>query len=177
MTQSSGRRNECYSLCVPGRAGRGGTMTEAVRVERRGSIALVTLNRPEQANAWSVELHVGYLGALRTLAADREVRAVVLASAGNNFCVGADMALLDSISAGTGVPEELAPETYLEPAWFPKPLVAAVQGAAAGIGMVQTLFCDVRIAAEDAVFTTAFARVGLVAEHGTSWLLPQIVGR
>jgi enoyl-CoA hydratase/carnithine racemase len=152
-------------------------MTEAVRVERRGRVAVVTLNRPDQANAWSVELHVGYLDVLRTLAADPEVRAVVLAAAGNNFCVGADMALLDGISAGTGVPAELAPETYLEPAWFPKPLVAAVQGAAAGIGMVHSLFCDVRIAAEDAVFTTAFARVGLVAEHGTSWLLPQIVGR
>jgi enoyl-CoA hydratase/carnithine racemase len=152
-------------------------MTEAVRVDRRGAVAVVTLNRPDQANAWSVELHVAYLGVLRALAVDPEVRAVVLAAAGENFCVGADMALLDSISAGTGIPEELSPETYLEPAGFPKPLVAAVQGAAAGIGMVHSLFCDVRIAAEDAVFTTAFARVGLVAEHGTSWLLPQIVGR
>lgn len=152
-------------------------MTEAILVERRGAVAVVTLNRPAAANAWSVDLHVGYLDALRSLAADPDVRAVVLAAAGDHFCVGADMALLDHISAGKGIPEELSPESHLEPAWFPKPLIGAINGAAAGIGLVQALFCDVRIAADDAVFTTAFARVGLVAEHGSSWLLPQIVGR
>jgi enoyl-CoA hydratase/carnithine racemase len=152
-------------------------MTQSVRVEHRGAVAVLTLQRPETANAWSAELHVGYLEALRSLAADPAVRAVVLAADGDHFCVGADMSLLDSISAGTGIPDEFSPESYLEPATFPKPLIGAVQGAAAGIGLVHALFCDVRIAADDAVFTTAFARVGLVAEHGISWLLPQIVGR
>jgi enoyl-CoA hydratase/carnithine racemase len=152
-------------------------MTEAVRVDRRGAVAVLTLQRPESANAWSAELHVGYLDALRSLAVDPAVRAVVLAADGDHFCVGADMSLLDSISAGTGIPDEFSPESYLEPAAFPKPLIGAIQGAAAGIGLVHALFCDVRIAADDAVFTTAFARVGLVAEHGVSWLLPQIVGR
>jgi enoyl-CoA hydratase/carnithine racemase len=152
-------------------------MSPAVRVDRRGAVAVLTLDRPEHANAWDVDLHVGYLEALRVLAADPDVRAVVVAGAGEHFCVGADMSLLDSISAGEGIPEELSSESHMEPAAFPKPLIAAVHGAAAGIGLVHALLCDVRFAADDAVFTTAFARVGLVAEHGISWLLPQVVGR
>ena len=152
-------------------------MPDAVRVERRGAVAIATLDRPEQANAWNVDLQVRYGEVLRALAEDPGVRAVVLAASGDHFCVGADMTLLDSLGAGGQLPPEVGSGAHLAPLSFPKPLIAAVQGAAAGIGLSQALCCDVRIAADDAMFTTAFARVGLVAEHGTSWLLPQVVGR
>ena len=85
--------------------------------------------------------------------------------------------MLDAIQNGGELPPELASESFLEPIDFPKPLIAAVNGAAAGLGFVNALLCDIRIASERALFTTSFAQRGLVAEHGVSWLLPQVVGR
>jgi enoyl-CoA hydratase/carnithine racemase len=140
-------------------------------------VAVLTFNRPDAANAWSAELHLAYLHALRELAVDSRVRAVVVTGAGRHFCVGADMSLLDVIQAGGDVPDQLDSASFLEPIDFPKPLIAAINGSAAGIGLIHALLADIRFAVDTAVFTTAFSRLGLVAEHGASWLLPQIVGR
>ncbi|GAA2448069.1 hypothetical protein GCM10010191_76820 [Actinomadura vinacea] len=152
-------------------------MTEPLLRAVDDGVAVLTFNRPDSANAWSVDLHVAYLEALRELALDERVRAVVVTGTGKHFCVGADISLLDAVQNGEELPPELASESFLEPIDFPKPLIAAVNGSAAGIGFIHTLLCDVRFASERALFTTSFAQRGLVAEHGVSWLLPQVVGR
>lgn len=152
-------------------------MTQPLLCTIDDGVAVLTFNRSEAANTWSPDLHVAYLAALRELAVDDAVRAVVVTGAGRHFCAGADMALLDTILAGGELPPELASESFLEPMEFPKPLIAAVNGSAAGIGFIHALLSDIRFASQEAVFTTSFAQRGLVAEHGISWLLPQVVGR
>jgi enoyl-CoA hydratase/carnithine racemase len=152
-------------------------MSDSLLCSVEDGVAVLTFNRPEAANTWSVDLHVSYLDALRELAADDRVRAVVVTGAGRHFCAGADVSLLDAIQNGEDLPPELGSESFLEPIDFPKPLIAAINGPAAGIGLVHALLCDIRIASERALLTTSFVQRGLVAEHGISWLLPQLVGR
>jgi len=141
--------------------------------EVRDGVALVTLNRPERNNGMTGNLELAYFARLAQADADRDVRAVVVTGAGKSFCPGADLA------NRPGPGDEPLPNTKV-PTTFPlgirKPLVAAVNGACAGVGMVQALQCDVRFAAAPAKFTTAFARRGLIAEYGIAWLLPRVVG-
>ena len=151
-------------------------MEPVVRYEVDRGVALVTLNRPERLNAVTREMAQLYEQSLRAAAADDDVRVVVVTGAGRGFCAGADMDLLHGIgTTGEGAAEALRPAPPLE-ATIPKPVVAAVNGPAAGLGFVRAMLCDVRFASADASFTTAFARRGLVAEHGISWLLPRVVG-
>ena len=112
-------------------------------------------------------------GALTDAAADQGVRAVVVTGAGTTFCPGADMGRLGDLAAeGASLPHRPVDV----PRTFPKPLIAAINGACAGVGLVQALFCHVRFAADTARFSTAFARRGLVAEYGIAWTLPRLVG-
>ncbi len=139
-------------------------------------VMILTLNRPERHNAWTLEMELLYNELFDRAEADPAVRAVVLTGAGRSFCPGMDMSVLDGASSGaspwpTG---ELPPRT--RPMSFPKPLVAAVNGACAGIGFNQALMCDVRFAVPDAKFAAAFSARGLVAEDGVSWILPRLVG-
>src|SRR5207245_627909 len=119
-----------------------------------------------------------YFDLLDDCAQSDDVRVIVVTGAGRGFCAGADMAELQSIGAdgleGTAAEHDPRPQTF--PLTVPKPIIAAVNGPCAGIGLVQALMCDMRFAAEDAKITTAFARRGLVAEHGISWILPRLVG-
>lgn len=147
---------------------------EVVLRERRGAVEVLTLNRPDRLNAWNGALEEAYFDALEQAAGDPEVRAVVVTGAGRGFCAGADMDLLQDIGSSGSTPRPRRPQTF--PLTLEKPVVAAVNGACAGIGLVQALYCDVRFAAAGAKFTTAFARRGLVAEHGISWILPRVVG-
>jgi enoyl-CoA hydratase/carnithine racemase len=132
--------------------------------------------------------------AMDDTARDEELRIIVLSGAGRGFCAGADMHMLSGIvDAGTAARVEDAPPSGTEVegdasgrpdfrgpyAYFPmvpKPIIAALNGATAGLGLVVSLYCDLRIAADSAVFTTAFSRRGLIAEHGVSWMLPRLVG-
>ncbi len=146
---------------------------------RDPGIAVLTLNRPERLNAWNGELATRYFELLDRCAADPAVKVIVVTGAGRGFCAGADMDTLQGIgaSAGSGGADAAAggrPQYYTTQ--IPKPVVAAVNGACAGIGMVQALMCDVRFAAAGAKFTTAFSRRGLIAEYGMSWVLPRLVG-
>ena len=151
-------------------------MPTVVRYEVEDGVAVVTLDRPERLNAVTREMGHQYAEALDRAAADPQVRAVVVTGAGRGFCAGADMDLLQGIgTTGAGASDALRPSLSLEPT-VPKPVIAAVNGAAAGLGFVRALLCDVRFAAPEAKFTTAFARRGLVAEHGISWVLPRVVG-
>jgi len=142
----------------------------------RDRVALVTLNRPEKLNAWTPAMSAGYREALDNATADPDVRAVVLTGAGRGFCAGADLELLGGLAeTGARVGGGDAEPAQMEPA-VPKPVIAAVNGPCAGLGFVRAMFCDIRIAAAGAKFTTAFARRGLVAEYGLSWLMPRLVG-
>jgi len=153
---------------------------DVVLIEHREpGIALITLNRPERLNAWNGELATRYFELLDQAAADPAVKVIVVTGAGRGFCAGADMDTLQGIgdSSGAGGAESAAggrPQYHTT--LVPKPVIAAVNGACAGIGMVQALMCDMRFAAAGAKFTTAFSRRGLIAEYGMSWVLPRLVG-
>jgi enoyl-CoA hydratase/carnithine racemase len=153
-------------------------MSEVVQCEVREGVALLTLNRPERLNAWTGEMEREYFGLLEECGGSEDVRVIVVTGAGRGFCAGADMQELQAIGDGEVPSPEQAlerrPQTF--PLSIPKPIVAAINGPCAGIGLVQALMCDVRFAAEGAKLTTAFARRGLVAEHGISWILPRLVG-
>lgn len=162
---------------------------DTMLMDRDGAVAILTINRPERSNGWTARVSSRYFAFLRECAADDSIRAVVLTGAGRAFCVGADVDVLDGIASGTDAQTDKStrasertasgkrqtPMDY--PLGFPKPLIAAINGPCAGIGLAHALMCDVRFAADGAKFSTAFVRRGLIAEQGTSWLLPQLVGR
>ncbi len=164
---------------------------ETILYEVRDRIATVTLNRPDRLNAWTRQMAQELHAAMHAAAADEQVRGIILTGAGRGFCAGADMNLLSGLSGGTAKAEE-SPAARPVPAGgsqradfrmvntyfpsIPKPILGAINGPCAGLGMVVSLYCDFRFAAESAVFTTAFAQRGLIAEHGVSWILPRLVG-
>lgn len=156
---------------------------EPVLYELRDSgVAVLTLNRPERMNAWGGGLAAAFYRCIDRAEADPDVRVIVLTGNGRAFCAGADMGDLDSIS-GAGEKSGETDVSRLVGERHPhfvselrKPLIAAINGACAGIGLTQALMCDVRFAAAGAKFTTAFARRGLIAEYGISWILPRVVG-
>jgi enoyl-CoA hydratase/carnithine racemase len=139
-------------------------------------VRLLTLNRPAELNAWTYDLEAELFSALDSAAAATEVRVVVLTGAGRGFCAGGSMELLRRGGANSG-PADATRRWPTELVAYPKPVVAALNGATAGIGLALAAACDVRFAATTAKLTTAFARRGLIAEHGTAWLLPRLVGR
>jgi enoyl-CoA hydratase/carnithine racemase len=156
-------------------------MSDVVLKDVDGGIAVLTLNRPDRLNAWTREMEVRYFALLDECAASEEVRVIVVTGAGRGFCAGADMKDLQDLGAGgdtNGRAEhenaERTPQNH--PHSIPKPIIAAINGPCAGIGLVQALMCDIRFAASGVKLTTAFARRGLVAEHGISWILPRLVG-
>ena len=160
-------------------------------------IATITLNRPDRLNAFTTALGQQLRAAMRTASDDAGVRVIVLTGAGRGFCAGADMGNLSQLSAGGAAPNAAQPaasppvvgEAPFDPqsspdyqtphSYFPavpKPVIAAINGACAGLGLVYALYCDQRFAADSAKFSTAFAHRGLIAEHGISWTLPRLVG-
>jgi enoyl-CoA hydratase/carnithine racemase len=143
---------------------------------RDDGVGILTLNRPERMNAWTGELETRYFELLGELDRADDVRAIVVTGAGRGFCPGADMDLLQGLGGGGEnlSAAERKPVTY--PLTIRKPLIGAINGACAGVGLVQALMFDVRFAAAGAKFTFAFARRGLIAAYGSSWLLPRLVG-
>ena len=163
----------------------------------KDGIAVVTLNRPDKLNAWTAAMQASVKRAIVDAANDDRVRVIVVTGAGRGFCAGADMGGLQKIEPGKWNERELAradesvtvQKSNLGPdvsehytgrfgylMSIGKPIIAAINGPCAGIGLVFTLYCDMRFAATDAKFTTAFAQRGLIAEHGISWLLPRLTG-
>ena len=153
-------------------------------------IATVTLHRPERHNAWTGRMHAEYRALLAAAEADPDVRCVVVTGSGRAFCVGGDSAALAKhAEAGrydSGLPPEPANPGYgvrLEYdhdfAWhwgLTKPVIAAVNGACAGVGLVLACWCDLRFAAAGAKLTLATGPLGLPPEYGMAWLLPRLVG-
>jgi 2-(1,2-epoxy-1,2-dihydrophenyl)acetyl-CoA isomerase len=139
------------------------------------------MNRPEQLNALDTELATGLVGALKRGSEDAAVRAIVLTGAGRGFCSGGDLMLLRDARARNAAAElrtilHAGSEIVLTMGLMPKPVIAAVNGPAAGAGMNLALACDIRIASERATFAQSFAKVGLVPDFGGTWLLPRLVG-
>lgn len=149
-------------------------MTDLCLSEVSDGVALLTLNRPDRNNGMTGDLELAYFERLSQAAVNPEVKAIVVTGAGKSFCPGADLAN----RPGPGeepLPNSKVPVTF--PTTIDKPLIAAINGACAGVGLVQALYCDVRFAAAGAKFTTAFPRRGLIAEYGIAWVLPRVVGR
>ncbi|MBO0731091.1 MAG: enoyl-CoA hydratase/isomerase family protein [Acidimicrobiaceae bacterium] len=147
--------------------------------EVRDPVALVTLDRPEKLNALTYPMLSSIRAAVEAAAADRRVVGIVLTGAGRGFCAGLDASALRNV---TQEGSSSRPKTDEVPGMFtwllsiPKPVIAAVNGVAAGGGFVLALMSDIRIASSAASFTTIFSKRGLIAEHGTTWVLPRLVG-
>jgi enoyl-CoA hydratase/carnithine racemase len=165
-------------------------------------VATITLNRPDALNAWTGTMDVEIRDAMRRAEADPKVVGIIVTGAGRAFCAGADMNALNALSsgapnedesgdaAGSGdsgglVSTEQSPWRTVDGEFngrFPyvmtidKPVIAAVNGAVAGMAYPFALCCDLRVVTPDALFLTAFAQRGLIAEWGLSWLLPRLVG-
>lgn len=150
-------------------------MSETVLYEVQEGVARVTLNRPDSLNAWTPELGRAYFDRLQQADADPEARAVVVTGAGRGFCAGADFEYLEEVERN-GSPAEPDPRPQSLPRSLRKPVIAAINGPCAGLGFVMAMMCDLRFAAAGAKLTTAFARRGLIAEYGLSWVLPRVAG-
>jgi enoyl-CoA hydratase/carnithine racemase len=162
----------------------------ATTYEVRDRVATITLSRPDRLNAWTGRMHAEYRTCLARAADDAGVRVIVVTGAGRGFCAGADTAALEGhVERGgydAGLGADVAMPGYGTDPHFdvdfayhfgiPKPIVAAVNGPAAGVGFALACYCDVRIAARGAKLTTSHGRLGLPAEFGLSWLLPRLIG-
>jgi len=155
-------------------------------------VAVVTLNRPDRLNAMTLVMAGEIRAAMQQATDDDEVRVIVLTGAGRGFCAGADAARLQSRASGEAVEQEETlpfvgaidgglnlPDAFAAKyAWIasvPKPVIAAVNGPAVGVGMVLPMFADIRFASDTARFGTAFSKRGLVPEYGLAWLLPRLI--
>jgi 2-(1,2-epoxy-1,2-dihydrophenyl)acetyl-CoA isomerase len=149
-----------------------------VLLQKHGRVAMVTLNRPESLNGFTTELRVALKNALHAVAKDDSVRAVVLTGAGRGFSAGADLKA-EPMTSGADV-ERLLNEEYgaalREIARMPKPVIAAVNGFATGIGGSFALVCDLVVMGENAYFQVPFLKVGLVPDGGLNWLLTDRIG-
>jgi enoyl-CoA hydratase/carnithine racemase len=159
-----------------------------------GRVATITLHRPDKLNAWTATMDQEVRAAMYQADADENVRVIILTGAGRGFCAGADMSLLSTISqeglgargqtnflrnAENGERANVRPDFQKKYSYFPsltKPVIAAVNGPAVGLGFILTLYCDIRFASEGARFGTAFAKRGLIAEYGLAWMLPRLIG-
>jgi len=157
-------------------------------------VATITLNRPDKLNAWTAVMEQEVRRAVYDAEANEHVRVIVLTGAGRGFCAGADMSLLSNIAdrgitdrervlANTGNGAQrgnVRPDFQKKYSYFPsiqKPMIAAVNGPAVGLGFILSLYCDLRFASDAARFGTAFAKRGLIAEYGVAWLLPRLIGQ
>lgn len=155
--------------------------SELVLISRQNGVATLTLNRPERLNALNAELGVALSQAVERVAAEDEIRVVVITGAGRAFCAGGDLSAIRS-SRDRGAAAELEPllragqKMVMTIRTMRQPVIAAVNGAAAGGGMNVALAADLRIAAHDAIFAQSFVKIGLFPDYGGTFLLPRLVG-
>ncbi|MBC5763197.1 enoyl-CoA hydratase-related protein [Ramlibacter albus] len=155
-----------------------------VLYETRGSVALVTLNRPDALNSFTRKMHEGLWSVLERIEKDKEVRAMVLTGAGRGFCAGADLAEFD-FTPGPDLVQRADPGPIINELFNPTvrrlmklrvPTIAAVNGATAGAGVSIAMACDLAVAASNASFTLAFSKIGLIPDAGGTWFLIKKLG-
>ncbi|MDB5563501.1 MAG: Enoyl-CoA hydratase [Tardiphaga sp.] len=165
-------------------------MYQQLEITRAGAgdqVAIVWFNRPDKMNALTKVMEAELRSAFASLDRDDSVRAIVLTGKGRAFCAGMDIAELENLPPG-----DIRDADWMRPydmnrradyqsrySYFPairKPIISAINGAAAGLGLVFALYSDIRFASDKAVFSTAFSKRGLIAEHGIAWMLPRVVG-
>jgi enoyl-CoA hydratase/carnithine racemase len=170
------------------------TSYEQILYDVGDGVATVTLNRPDKLNALTRQMEKELQAAMAQAEADDDVRVVVLTGAGRGFCAGADLQDLGQVAGASSADdvERILKDRFVGPqragarpdfqkaySYFPavgKPVLGAINGSAVGLGLVLTLYCDLRFASDQARFGAAFSRRGLIAEHGVSWMLPRLVG-
>lgn len=152
------------------------TPQDLVLQEVSDGVALLTFNRPERHNAWTIPMETELFDKLAKAERDPEVRVIVVTGAGKSFCPGLDMRMLADVSHRRAAtkPHLRTPITF--PRTIAKPIIAAINGACAGLGMVFALQCDLRFASNKAKLATSFAQRGIMAEHGIAWSLTRLVG-
>lgn len=155
-----------------------------VLYETDGSVAILTLNRPQALNSFTRQMHRDLWAALDRVEADESVRALVITGAGRGFCAGADLSEFD-FREGPDIMHRADPGPVIDEAFNPTtrrlvdvsvPTICAVNGVAAGAGASLVMTCDIAIAAPGASFIQAFSKIGLVPDSGGTWLLPQRIG-
>ena len=156
-------------------------MSETVRYDVAEGVATITIDRPESMNGLDVATKDGLLEAVRSAAEDGDVRCVVLTGTGRAFCVGQDLKEHVTVLRGADTESLSTVEEHYNPivtalATMPKPVLAAVNGVAAGAGASLAFACDVRVLKESAGFNLAFAGIALSCDTGSSWTLPRLVG-
>lgn len=151
-------------------------MFETVTYEVRGNTAWLTLNRPEKLNAFNAQLNKDVQKAVKEASKDPNIRVIVLTGAGRAFCSGQDLEGVDEQTNLGDVLRTLYNPMVLEIEKCEKPIIAAVNGVAAGAGMSLALACDFRIASDKASFLQAFIHVGLIPDAGNLYFLPRLVG-
>ena len=163
---------------------------EQILYDVADGIATITLNRPEKLNAWTMRLGAEVRHAAFSADRDPAARVIVVTGAGKGYCAGADMDMLQGLQRGSGVdavgagldvePDPSLPPVfrgeYSYPLGLTKPVIAAMNGVAAGLGVSYALYYDLRFASDRARLGFLFPRRGLVAEHGSAWILPRLVG-
>src|SRR2546423_250702 len=165
------------SYLISGRTDMRGVESTTVlhELDEHGVVTL-TLNRPGRNNAWTRELEGALHDLLEQASTSPDVRAIVITGAGRSFCPGLDSEELDRVSQDGQAMDQSGRRRLTLPTYVPKPVVCAVNGACAGLGLILALMSDVRFAAHDAKITTAFVRRGLPAEEASAWMLNRIVG-
>ena len=164
-------------------------MYEQILYEVAEPVATITLNRPQSLNAWTPQMDQEVQDAFRRAEEDTRVVGIILTGAGKAFCAGADLKGLEAVSEGGFSEAAIAGERpgdskahdgfrfhYSYIASICKPVIAAIHGACAGMALPISTFCDLRFASDKSVFLSAFSQRGLVAEWGSSWMLPRLVG-
>lgn len=156
-------------------------MADVLLVDRTEGVATLTMNRPESMNSMSVELKQALLAAVAEVSTDDSVRAVVLTGTGRGFCVGQDLAEHVALLQQPDAPPLSTVEDHYNPlvrglVGLAKPVIAAVNGVAAGAGASLSFACDLRVVSTEAKFLLAFANVGLGLDSGASWTLPRLIG-
>ena len=156
--------------------------------EKSERIATVTMNRPDKLNAWTARMGAEMRTAMLDAERDDDIRAIIVTGAGKAYCAGADMGTLSEISkgrasatqrAGENLPEGVRADYQTPYSWplaLKKPVIGAINGACVGLGFTYCLYQDIRIASERARMGLIFVQRGLAIEHGSSWMLPRIVG-
>ncbi len=161
------------------------SMDTSLIYERQGSVAVITLNRPDKLNAWTPAMEQGLRERMREATDDDKVRVIVLTGAGRAFCAGVDVQAMQELSLQTAPGEDRTPahddegdfqRRYSYLLAVPKPIICGLNGSAAGVGLVLSLYCDMRYASNKTKLAAVFSRRGLVAEHGIAWMLPRMIG-